>query len=106
LHVMPITTAGEVRTVCTMPDGLGDVAWSPDGRWFAFTSRTRDARYDAQDESWMPPRKVERFFGRLNGQDWVFDRPNHVYVVAADGTGSPRNLTPGPFEHHGTSWLR
>jgi dipeptidyl aminopeptidase/acylaminoacyl peptidase len=106
LHVLPTAGPGELRTICSMPDGLGDVAWSPDGRWFAFTSRTRDARYEAKDVSWQAPRKIERFFSRLNGEDWVFDRPQHVYVVAADGTGtSPRNLTPGEFQHDGVSWL-
>jgi dipeptidyl aminopeptidase/acylaminoacyl peptidase len=105
LHVMPVSGPGEVRTLCVMPDGLGDVAWSPDGRWIAFTSRTRDARYDAKDVSWQPPRKIERFFSRLNGEDWVFDRPQHVYVVAADGTSKPRNLTPGEFQHGGVAWL-
>jgi dipeptidyl aminopeptidase/acylaminoacyl peptidase len=105
LHVMPVSGPGEVRTVCTMPDGLGDVTWSPDGRWLAFTSRTRDERYEAKDVSWQSPRKVERFFSRLNGEDWVFDRPQHVYVVASDGTGKPRNVTPGGFQHEGISWL-
>ena len=106
LHVLPVGAPGELRTVCTMPDGLGDVAWAPDGRWLAFTSRTRDQRYEAEDASWQAPRKIERFFSRLNGEDWVFDRPNHVYVVAADGTGAPINLTPGEFQHRGVSWLR
>lgn len=105
LHVLPVDGPGETRTVCAMPDGLGDVVWSPDGRLFAFTSRTRDERYEAKDESWQAPRKIERFFTRLNGEDWVFDRPQHVYVVAADGTGSPRNLTPGEFQHGAPSWL-
>ncbi|HUG00172.1 MAG TPA: S9 family peptidase [Ilumatobacter sp.] len=105
LHVMPIDGPGEVRTVCSMPDGLGDIAWSPDGKWFAFTSRTRDERYSAKDESWQSPRKIERFLSRLNGENWVFDRPQHVYVVAADGTGLPKNLTPGEFEFGGVSWL-
>ncbi|MEZ5375029.1 MAG: S9 family peptidase [Acidimicrobiales bacterium] len=105
LHVLPVDGPGEVRQLCAMPDGLGDVAWSPDGQWLAFTSRTRDSRYEAKDESWQSPRKVERFFSRLNGEDWVFDRPQHLYVVRADGTGSPRNLTPGPFQHTGISWL-
>jgi dipeptidyl aminopeptidase/acylaminoacyl peptidase len=105
LHVLPVGVPGEIRTVCTMPDGLGDVAWSPDGRWLAFTSRTRDPRYEEKDESWQPPRKIERFFSRLNGDDWVLDRPNHVYLVAADGTAPPRNLTPGEFQHDGISWI-
>jgi dipeptidyl aminopeptidase/acylaminoacyl peptidase len=105
LHVLPIGGPGELRTVCSMPDGLGDVAWSPDGRWIAFTSRSRHERYDAKDASWQAPRKIERFFSRLNGDDWIADRPQHVYVVAANGTGSPRNLTPGDFQHDGVAWL-
>ena len=64
LHIVPITASGEVRTVCTMPDGLGELTWSPDGRWIAFTSRTRDKRYEEKDESWQAPRKVERFLSR------------------------------------------
>jgi dipeptidyl aminopeptidase/acylaminoacyl peptidase len=106
LHVLPIDGPGEVRTVATLPEGISDVAWSPDGRWLGFTTRTRDARYDAEDERAQPPRRIETFFTRLDNVGWIVDRPSHVYVVAADGTGAPRNLTPGPHQHHGVAWLR
>ncbi len=105
LHVLPVDGPGETRTVVTMPDGIDDVQWSPDGTWIAFTSRTRDARYEAKDERWQPPRKIETFFSRLDNVGWVADRPSHVYVVRADGTGTPRNLTPGPYQHEGIAWL-
>ena len=105
LHVLPVDGPGETRTVCTMPDGLDGVAWSPDGRWLAFLSRSRHERYEAKDVSWQSPRKIERYFSRLNGEDWVFDRPRHVYVVPADGTARPRNLTPGPTQFDDLAWL-
>ena len=106
LHALPVNDAGEVRTLATMPDGISSPTCSPDGQWIAFTSRTQDERYRAQDESWQTPRKIETFFTRLNGEGWVFDRPEHVYVVRADGTGDPRNLTPGTRPFSGIAWLR
>lgn len=105
LCVIPIGSSGEIRTIATMPDGVGSIAWSPCGKWIAFVSRTQDERYTKDDASWMSPRKIETFYTRLNGEDFVFDRPQHVYVVPSDGTLAPRNLTPGSREHSSPSWL-
>lgn len=105
LHLLPVDAPGEVLTIATMPDGLEAVAFSPDGRWLAFLSRTRDSRYEAKDESWQPPRKIERFLSQLNGEGWVVDRPKHVYVCPADASAAPRNLTPGEWQHDGLSWF-
>ena len=104
LHVLPVSQPGEVRTVATMTDGVDSPRFSPDGSMIAFISRKRHERYDAKDESWQPPRKIERFFGRLDDEGWVADRPAHVFVARADGTTAPRDLTPGEFEHEGVAW--
>ncbi|MGD9997360.1 MAG: prolyl oligopeptidase family serine peptidase [Ilumatobacteraceae bacterium] len=104
LHVLPVGRTGEVRTIATMPDGVGTPRFSPDGQYVAFTSRTRDPRYDAKDESWQAPRKIERFFSRLDNEGWIVDRPQHVHIVRTDGSAPPRNLTPGPFQHDGIAW--
>jgi dipeptidyl aminopeptidase/acylaminoacyl peptidase len=104
LHVVPIAVPGETRTLATMPDGVSDPQVSPDGRWIAFESRTRHERYGATDESWQAPRKIERFFTKLDNEGWTYDRPSHVYLVPVDGTADPRNLTPGEFECGGARW--
>ncbi|MEY4230748.1 MAG: hypothetical protein RLZZ362_1597 [Actinomycetota bacterium] len=105
LHLLSMSGPGETRTVATMPDGITQPTFSPDGAHLAFISHTRHERYDAKDESWQAPRKIERFFSRLDNEGWIVDRPAHVYVVRVDGTESPRNLTPGEFQHSGIGWL-
>jgi dipeptidyl aminopeptidase/acylaminoacyl peptidase len=104
LHVLPIASPGETRTITKMKEAIGEVSWSPDGRWIAFVSRTPHERYEAEDESWQSPRKIERFFSRLDNEGWIFDRPHHIYVVAADGTSAPRDLTPDEFQNNSISW--
>ena len=82
LHVLPVDGPGEVRTVAhDARRHRRRRRGRPTARGSAFISRTRDARYEAKDESWQPPRKIETFFTRLDDEGWIFDRPAHVYVV-------------------------
>ncbi len=105
LHLLPVDGPGEVRTIAAMKGGIEELRWSPDGQQLAFASRTLDSRYDESEPGKQPPRRITRFFSRLNGEDWVYDRPRHIYVVPADGTETPRNLTPGEYSFGGPAWL-
>ena len=105
IHVIPVDGAGETRTIAAMKGGVDHLAWSPDGQLLAFASRTPDSRYDEEDPAKQPPRKITHFFSRLNDEGWVYDRPSHVYVVPADGTEAPRDLTPGEYSFGGPAWL-
>ena len=104
LHVRPVVGGGETITLATSPEGISDLEWSPDGRWLAYASRARTDRYDSDDPKKQPPRRITRFFARLNGEGWVVDRPQHIFVVPADGSAAPKDLTPGEHQFASPRW--
>jgi dipeptidyl aminopeptidase/acylaminoacyl peptidase len=104
LQVAPVDTGGEVVTLAKLEEGTDSLRWSPDGRSIAFATRTPHERYDEADEGKRAPRRINRLFSRLDSVGATSDRPRHVYVVPADGSTRPRNLTPGEFEFDGPAW--
>jgi dipeptidyl aminopeptidase/acylaminoacyl peptidase len=104
LHIAPVATGGETVTLATFSDAVDTLSWSPDGRHLAFTTRMRDGRYDIDDPKKQPPRRVTRFFSRLDNEGWTFDRPTHVFVIPTDGSGGAVDLTPGEFEYSSPAW--
>ncbi len=104
LQVAPVRSGGEVVTLAKFPEGVSSLTWSPDGSHIAFTTRTQHERYTEEDEGKRPPRRMTRLFSRLDNVGPTADRPTHVYVVRADGSAKPRNLTPGEFQLSGPSW--
>jgi len=115
LHIAPVTVAGEVVQLAERAEGFGELGWSPDGSRLAFTSRvpvtgpTEDAAgVDGHDRATAdrarPPRRIDRLFTRIDDEGWIVDRPQHVFVVAVDGDGPPRQVTTGPYEDSTPTW--
>ena len=81
LHVIPVGASGEVRTIAVRKDGLDSPTWSPDGRYIAFASRVPHERYEAEDESWQSPRRIDTFFTRLNARSHTWAARSRLVLL-------------------------
>ena len=103
LYVMPVA-GGEPRKLTSLKEDVAQAVWSPDGTRVAFVSRVRDAAYEEEDDKKRRPRRLTRLQYKLDSVGWTADRPQHLFVVPADGSTEPVQLTDGDFEDHSPSW--
>lgn len=104
LYVMPIGEPGEPRKLTDLKESVEQAAWSPEGSRIAFSSRVRDAAYEEEDEKKRAPRRIRRLQFKLDKEGWTADRPHHLFVVPADGSAEPRQLTDGDYEDVQPAW--
>ena len=105
LHVVPFEVPGETALLADGDEAFSDLAFSPDGSLLAVTKRVRGDHYDKDDVADRPPRKIESYFTRLNGEGFIVDRPRHVHLVPVDGSGAIRDITPGTWESASPTWF-
>jgi dipeptidyl aminopeptidase/acylaminoacyl peptidase len=103
LYVLPLD-GGEAARLTELDEDVSGIAWSPDGTRIAFASRVRDDAYAEEDDRKREPRRFTRLHYKLDNVGWTGDRRQHLFVVAADGSGEPRQLTSGDFEHSAPAW--
>lgn len=103
LYVMP-TTGGEPTRLTDRKEGVGQAAWSPDGSRIVFVSRVNDPAYEEADDKKRAPRRFRRLRIKLDNEGFVGDRPQHLFVVSADGTGQPIQLTEGDVDDTAPCW--
>jgi dipeptidyl aminopeptidase/acylaminoacyl peptidase len=109
LWIAPVDGPGEISQLCSRPDEITDIAWSPDGTQLAVVARVPDpARYGTPGKrppvGALPPRRINHLFSTLNAHGWIYDRPTHVLVVPVDGSASPQDLTEGPWAASSPTW--
>jgi dipeptidyl aminopeptidase/acylaminoacyl peptidase len=103
LHVHELVS-GETRQLTALPESVDEPTWSPDGSSIAFVARVRDPAYEEEDDARRRPRRTTRLSYKLDNVGWTVDRRQHVFVVPADGSGEPRQVTSGGFDHAGPAW--
>ncbi len=103
LYVMPVA-GGEPRKLTSLMEDASQAVWSPDGTRIAFVARVRGAAYEEEDDKKRLPRRLARLQYKLDSVGWTADRPQHLFVVPADGSAEPVQLTDGDYEDHSPCW--
>lgn len=66
--------------------------------------RVPDEAYKEKDDKKRAPRRITRLQFKLDSEGWTIDRPNHLFVVGADGSTEPEQITKGDYEHGNPAW--
>jgi dipeptidyl aminopeptidase/acylaminoacyl peptidase len=104
LYSMPLD-GGEPRKLTDHPLGAGSPVFAPDGRRLAYCAAVPEAGRYGTDESVTadaePPRRITRLSYRLDGEGFVADKPQQLFVLdlaepAPTAPGVPVQVTDEP----------
>lgn len=107
IHVMWMDS-GRSAALTNLRRGPGNLTWSPDGKWIAFSmfvpregSSLAKPPAKPKGAKWAPPVTViESLQYRGDGAGYLDTGDTHIFVLSADG-GTPRQVTSGEFNHGG-----
>jgi dipeptidyl aminopeptidase/acylaminoacyl peptidase len=105
LVVMP-ADGGEAQRRTELPLGVSDLVWSPDSERLVVvgTEWIPELADLEEDERRRRPRRISRLPYRADGQGWVHERREHLWLVDREGDADPRCLTPGDFDEESPRW--
>ncbi|MCX6550913.1 MAG: S9 family peptidase, partial [Acidobacteria bacterium] len=102
IWVIP-ATGGEPRKLTTIATEASGVTWSPDGKWLAFVSDVFPECGDAAcNERKLKDRETSKVRAHMadgllfrHWTAWKDGVYSHLFLVPADASAAPRDLTPG-----------
>ena len=91
------------RQLTKLSGGAEGHVWSPDGKWIAFLSTTVPSGDEAENAAYLKAQEASKVSGRVydtlsyrHWNAWKDPRQvSHLFVVPADGSAAPRDLTAG-----------
>jgi dipeptidyl aminopeptidase/acylaminoacyl peptidase len=103
VYVLDVAGGGEARRLTTSPLAARAPEWSPDGRWLLYQASVYPSAADAEaNRRIAAERKDARSKVRIydsfpirRWDRWLDDTQVRLFVTAADGTGTARDLLAG-----------
>ena len=100
---------GETAVISQLQQSPSSLAWSPDGKWLAFTMNVKSESESIAEPRDKPlgakwakePITVTSTRYQWDGQGIMEPAYRHLFIVPSDG-GSARQLTFGEFNHYGS----
>lgn len=111
IFVKWLDTAGETQ-LTRLERAPSNLAWSPDGKWVAFTMQMPSVAQPfvkmparPNNARWIdPPRVVNTLNYRADGAGWMTEGYTHIFTVDSAEGGTPKQLTDGDFNHGAPEW--
>ena len=109
LYILPIGEGGEARELTRHAQGIGDLAWSPDGRHLAYTTLYDPENPDEQPEPEGAAPKVRvtrRLDYKQDNRGYLHDLRTQVFIVDV-ASGERRRLSgdePEPADYNFPQW--
>ncbi|PCJ46449.1 MAG: hypothetical protein COA74_13775 [Gammaproteobacteria bacterium] len=106
---------GQTARITDLQHSPGNLSWSPDGKWIAFSMLTpqspktifKDMPKKPKGADWAGTAKyIDRMNYKSNAQGFLPRGYSHIYVVPTTG-GTARQVTQGSYHHNGTiNWTK
>ncbi|MEX0997554.1 MAG: S9 family peptidase [Flavobacteriaceae bacterium] len=104
---------GQTASVTNLTKSPGNLSWSTDGKWIAFTmtvpaEEPKIGKFPGPPKGaeWAKPAKIIDQINYRSDGNFKFVEPgfSHVFVVSSSG-GAARQVTFGNYNHSGISWV-